>query len=588
MDSKTIGDRQSEELPFQERPIIYLIDVYQKIADDLASIGFNLDIGSFGNVIDVPNTKRGDVHPCLLNHNLARNIHEYDIIVIDTQPKEPIEYIKEKHNEFRTKQNERRVVLCEYPQNVFDPRPYVSYVFRNDINSFLDKKSILIVFADDKESVDYKLGEYNSYGLNEKHEFSRNNYDFLESIPRNSRKSGKMTKVNDELKENFRQFLNKFNSDFQYYLAFEHPEIWNSESQKSEKDRSFIPLIFSNDNDIVSYAKSFEESVVFVFPQIQEKGEFLKELLNSILPEFKPELFPFNTKFSWLKKSRYRLPNESELIKEKKLIEKEYNEAIEEVDVKLQRNYSRYKFLHTLLTATGSELVESIEKYLIWLGFKNVKNMDEISPDSLEEDLQVELNDGLLVIEAKGIGGTSTDKECAQVNKYKNRRAEERKKFDVYGLYIVNHQRYLPPEIRDNPPFSEEQINDAKFDKRGLLTTYQLFKLYFWVESGYIQKSDVRNKLTDHGLVDFEPSNATFIGKPNEIHHNGRVIIITLDGKKVSNGDKFLIKRYLDLYEARIENIQINNEDVESVAEGEVGIKLDKSVTLESELWLDN
>ena len=71
------------------------------------------------------------------------------------------------------------------------------------------------------------------------------------------------------------------------------------------------------------------------------------------------------------------------------------------------------------------------------------------------------------------IGGTSKDEECSQIFKIKSRRMKELKRFDVFGLYIVNHQKHLPPLNRENPPFTENQIQDAINDERGLLTTWQ-------------------------------------------------------------------------------------------------------------------
>lgn len=45
-------------------------------------------------------------------------------------------------------------------------------------------------------------------------------------------------------------------------------------------------------------------------------------------------------------------------------------------------------------------------------------------------------------------------------------------------IYIVNHQRYMNPSLRDNPPFKDNQIDYAEDDERRLLTTWQLFKQF--------------------------------------------------------------------------------------------------------------
>ena len=165
------------------------------------------------------------------------------------------------------------------------------------------------------------------------------------------------------------------------------------------------------------------------------------------------------------------------------------------IEGEIESNQSKYQFLHDLITETGDSLVKSIECFFAYLGFRNIINMDETNPDIKEEDLQISLEQGLLVIEAKGIGGTSKDSECSQISKIKFRRAKERNKFDVFALYIVNHQRYLPPLERKNPPFSEKQIEDAQSDERGLLTTYELFKLYFHISNYYLLSKYYRNNV---------------------------------------------------------------------------------------------
>ena len=212
-------------------------------------------------------------------------------------------------------------------------------------------------------------------------------------------------------------------------------------------------------------------------------------------------------------------------------------------------------------------------------------NCDETYPGRNEEDLQVVLDDRLLVVEAKGIGGTSKDSECSQVSKIRHRRVRERKSFDVFALYIVNHQRYLPPENRKNPPFTQQQVDDAENDERGLLTTYDLFKLFFAVDSGFITKEDARESLLNYGMVAFRPSNAESIGKPLEIHYGGSVGIFLLQGVLVSPGDRLLVCENGWYREAQILGLRDHDEDTDVASEGEIGMKLSEKVSESSELW---
>ncbi len=244
-------------------------------------------------------------------------------------------------------------------------------------------------------------------------------------------------------------------------------------------------------------------------------------------------------------------------------------------------------FLHEIITETDAKLVFALKTYFEWLGFENVKIMDENKSGVKEEDLQVELEEkGLLVIEVKGIGGTSTDKWCGQISKIKHRREKERNKFDVFALYIVNHERYLPPKDRKNPPFSHHQIKDAENDERGLLTTWELFKLYNHVEERIISKSDARESILKHGLVTFAPSNAVFAGEVNETCFDDYVIILPLKDCCLKTGDKLIIS-FDDMYKtAIIENLQVNDQDVDEACDGEVGIKLNIPVRKKSKVYL--
>ncbi len=299
-----------------------------------------------------------------------------------------------------------------------------------------------------------------------------------------------------------------------------------------------------------------------------------------------PELFPLSTRFVWLKDSSYWLPNEQQLRDKRDRVKVDYEERLAEVDAEIDRNHETYRFLHDMLSQTDAELVTAVEDFLNWLEFDNIVNVDETKKGGKEEDLRVDVPRGLLVIEVKGIGGTSTDNQCAQISKFRRRRGRERGKYDVYGLYIVNHQRYLPPEDRNNPPFSETQIKDAIDDERGLLTTYQLFKLYFVIEQGIISKEDARRAMLEYGLVTFTPTSATSLGIPSETHHSGLVGIFKISNTPIKVGQEALIEDDGRYQQATIVNIQLDGNDLNEVADGEIGIEFSKPIKKSNNIWV--
>lgn len=346
----------------------------------------------------------------------------------------------------------------------------------------------------------------------------------------------------------------------------------------------------NSDDEVVGFFDlSIKQSaVVLALPQLTNKKLFILELFDDFLPGLFPDIFPYSEQFSWLKSKEYLLPNQESLLLRKSKLEDEFKVALVELEAEIERNRFTYQFLHDLITETGDPLVKSVKHFFAWLGFENVINMDESGPDIKEEDLQIPLENGLLVVEVKGIGGNSKDSECSQISKIKYRRARERNSFDVFALYIVNHRRYLPPLERNNPPFSKHQITDAQSDERGLLTTYELFKLYNNIENGFITKEDARLSLLKYGLVEFKPSNSYLLGYPLEIHHKRQVVILYISGVTVDKGASIIVCNDGTWFRTEILEIQLNDETVEAVSEGEIGIKLCHSVLKTSELWLEN
>ena len=171
----------------------------------------------------------------------------------------------------------------------------------------------------------------------------------------------------------------------------------------------------------------------------------LKILFNEILYKDFSEYFPYINLNSWKNNKEYLLPNVKELNTKKELIKKEYEKKLEEVENEINSNNKKYSFLHDLLTETGDNLVSATIKYLKWLGFTKVLDKDEtIENGVFEEDIQIDLDErGIIIIEVKGLFGTSKDYECSQISKIRRRREKERNKWDVSALYLVNNQRNI-------------------------------------------------------------------------------------------------------------------------------------------------
>ena len=316
-------------------------------------------------------------------------------------------------------------------------------------------------------------------------------------------------------------------------------------------------------------------------PQIENKVVLLERLFTNYLYRNFSELFPLQTKNTWLTKKEYELPEIVQLCEEKEEARQIYENTIDQKDKSIVEIRKKYNFLYAMLTESGETLVNNVKQYLEWLGFDNVQSMDEEvkEGEDFQEDLQIHLdNNELLIIEVKGLYGTSKDNECSQISKIELRRIHERKYSNVHALYIVNNERGKEPLKRQMPPFTDSQIKDAKFAHRAMTYTYQLFNMYFEIEAGIITKEEARNALFQNGLVDFR-SNFKSLGKPYNYFKNNKVACIELHDTILSVGDKVYFeddRKRLNVVE--IVNIQVDRQNTQTARDGKVGIEFNMKV----------
>ncbi|MCT3950239.1 hypothetical protein HZQ32_17070 [Elizabethkingia anophelis] len=559
-----------------DKPKILTLNLTEKACKLLMSNNFNITEGSLGKTVDISHFSERVF--CLPGHNIPNNLHEFDIIIVDLSNEEIKSYIKEEHIKEVNKTGEESYLLCEPSMTLFDPRGVSVQKLLRDLKECYKKEFMLIVFQNEREYLPYNF-------FNKKSRTTSNRlyscFDFIPSLPVMYKKTGFETiVVEDYINSDFQKFLSKYSSEYIYHNIFEVPEIRVEESGKYILNPHFFPLLTSNNNEVISYIYGDEKSQICLFPEVKDNSTFLLEFLQEIAPSINPNVFPFSTQTKWTVDPHYALPNHMKLEEEKQELIKEYEEKIALKDDEIKNNEEEYKFLHNILTETGDSLVSAIIQYLNWLGFENVVDMDEkvIEGNVKEEDIQIETSKGLLVIEVKGIGGTSKDSECSQIAKIKYRRSKERGEFDVFGLYIVNHQRHLPALRRRNPPFTAEQLSDAIHDERGLLTTWQLFNSFYEVESGIITKEQVRERFYDYGLIDFKSKDFIKLPGISEVFKNGSIIILTLENTKIKKGDHIFFDSNGQFERLQILEIQFNNQPIDEIENGEVGIKFDKEI----------
>lgn len=567
-----------------DKPQILTLNVQPEAVKKLKELNFNVYEGVLGKKVILDYTG-SNYNNCLLNHDYPSNLHEYDIVIIDLSYVETIKYDKSSHTHVNKTSPNYSYIRCNHPQSIFDPRALSAHKLKEELKKISTHDSLIIVFQSNQEVIEYRLsGVRNGYGTESTEQ--KYIYDFSpKDLPIKENKFGKETKVicYDTV---LYDFLEKYNSKYYYDLIFRQPKI--SKDDNWIDDPAFAPLIVNKVEEIVSFGCIMNKSKFFIFPQLKDYSDFLSEFLNNIAPSFTPDLFPNSTEKLWLKETIYALPNQLRLEEERKQLKENWEKNDSEKVQEIEQNYKGFEFLHKILTESGDELVEAMIVYLKWLGFDNPKNMDDekVKGQNNEEDIQIENDKGLLIIEVKGIGGTSKDNECSQISKIKYRRAKERNSFDVFGLYIVNHQRYLPPLSRQNPPFSPQQIEDAESDERGLLTTFQLFNLYFDIENDIISKEEARESLYNYGLVQFRPSNLVFVGEVEKIYQNGSIVSTTINDVSIKVGQQLYIEKDNRFQLVNITEIQKDKETLETVSDGKVGIKIDIKAKEGAKIWI--
>lgn len=567
-----------------QKPQILTLNLTEKSNSLLIKNGFNIYQGSLGKLIDTKNGQN-DFKYHLLNYDFPNNVHEYDIVIIDFSNDEMIDYDISNNQRIKNKTEDNSYLLTKYPQTIFDPRGYSSMLFLEEIKEILKKECQIIIFQNECIEIQYNIVKKNGNRPIPFKNRTADIYSFFPTINFQKNKSGKETKVVSHDNE-LTKFLEKYNEYFEYKNTFYHPSIW--ENDKRIQDPNFYPIIKNSNDEIVSYIYLSKKKGIYVFPVLENNSLFLLEFLDTVAPSLQPSLFPNSTQKKWTENIEYILPNQKKLIDEKDKIIEEFKKSIDLKEKEILVNHNKYLFLHDILTESGDKLVSAVIIFLKWLGFENIIDMDTLSKTVKEEDIQIETDKGLLVIEVKGIGGTSKDSECSQISKIKYRRAKERNKFDVHGLYIVNHQRHIPAKNRENPPFSEKQIEDSLNEERGLLTTWSLFNLYFDIQNGIITKKEAKGIMFNYGLLEFKPQNIKSLGTIKEVFLKGEVFILNIDGITLNSGDTLFIEKNNKFEKLTILEIKLDNKIVKEISNGEIGIKGDIKVSNNSSAWIKN
>ena len=207
---------------------------------------------------------------------------------------------------------------------------------------------------------------------------------------------------------------------------------------------------------IIAPSKEDEQAgLIFIFPQLECRSDLVIDLMDRVLPELRPRLFPHAEGSRWTRRPEYDLPRVTALKRQIIEIETETRTRVSELEEQIEVERSAHGFMPDLLTATGDDLVQAVVQALSALGFNDVRDADVEAKAAgaagqLREDLRIMDAAVPVLVEIKGLAGMPKEANSLQVAKYLAPRMREWRCHDLRGLSIVNHQRNLPALERDH------------------------------------------------------------------------------------------------------------------------------------------
>lgn len=558
-----------------EKTNICCLDLNNECIAYFKSLGLNVFEGTLGSVMSIDWNKiknyRVFIRP---DFDIPSNLHEYHVYVADTGNAKQREFKSEEHESKKIEKSDPRRFSCEPPVNLLDIQPLGGYYLNRQLQAENRHKRIEIVFLGPNIEVEYTT---DSLTYHDPRSFGKMSNNEAWGILKGNSKYGRRVKQEDYA---LSKLLFEGRKDhIEYYNTFQFPATREGDTKIPDPD--YMSLLNNEDGECISYLFfDKEQGLKIVLPQVEDKAGLLRDLFENLIFKHFSDFFPDIEVKSWIKKPDYQLPEEKAIRSLMATKQEEFEKEMADLGKKAEEASNRYAFLKKIITCTGSELVVAIKEYLEWLGFENIIDQDDALKEGeiREEDLNMKYKGQLVLIEVKGINGTSKDTECSQVDKIVLRRTKQLKTSDIHGVYIVNNQKNVELAGRQVPPFNDNQVSDAENQDRTMIYTAQLFALFFDIENGYISREEARECFLTPGLANFHNRYKT-LGTPYNYYQGNTVICLELNGDKVAeDGELYYEDSLQRLIELKVLSIQQNNISVSTAETGKTAIKVNQKV----------
>jgi len=542
------------------KPNILLMDCRNDVTKLLKAKGFNVSEGSFGTPYSIPQNPT-HFYPLTINGNLPLHYEESEIVIVELNVPPISNPSQEQKGQTVILKDSREPVFVNGLHGIIDPRPHFMIQLADVFGRILEHGGVFIIFADPKQECEYY--EKSFHEMTEIPNLIINNWSFLSPLgsPKFEAQSsaGREIKLNSTLSEKISLFK-KHLSQANYSCTLS--VYW-------QNDPMDYVLAFNKYDDVVSCVMPFgQDGMVFIFPQIHDKPQFLVEFLSDYLPSLRPELFPHFEGSKWVQRPEYEIPSILKLDEEIGRVRAEALERVRSLETQIEQERRNKQFLHDLLTGTGKTLVDAVVTALSTLGFKDVVDMDaelEKSGSSgpKREDLQIRDRSPLLLVEAKGIQGIPKESSSLQIHKYIAPRMKDLGRTDVRGLAIVNHERNKPPFDRTLAPFSDDIVTNANNGDFGLLTTWNLYRLVrSYLKLGWTH-DQVKSLFYQNGLVSPIPSHYEYLGEVEDYWKPVSAVGIRIKENELRQGDRIAFELLVEFEEQIVDSLQVDRNKVD-------------------------
>ncbi len=312
--------------------------------------------------------------------------------------------------------------------------------------------------------------------------------------------------------------------------------------------------------------------ILIALPSSALSSKLLESLLTRILPSTHPRLFPSSQ--CWV--SEFGHPEKNMWLSRIKKLESEHSKSISSAKKEITKSDRKHQHLTGVLTETGTTLVLHAIKLLKEnFGFNIVTNVD-LEKDfnkkhGKREDLWLGNSKREWLVEVKGIVGLPSEDDALQVQKYILRRVRDWNDPDLRTIFIVNHERGVPPSNRKSTAvFQKDVLEKAEDEGLLLATTYDLYRLAVGQIQWNWPKETIRNLFRDKGRISLTPTHYTLFGTVEKTWPKIPAISIENTNHRLTTKSTLAVIGGQSTIEWQIDSIQINDKSTETSSPGDV------------------